>query len=392
MLVEHFVELFLASAPWLLLGLFIAGLIQVYVPTDMMSRHLGEEGIGSATKAAFIGAPLPLCSCGVIPAGLGLRKAGASRSATTSFLVATPETGVDSVSLSYALLGPFMAIVRPITAIVSAIVAGVLVGKDDHQVSTLDGEQQSSCCASKKEQGENAKKQNTEQTKSAEQTTNASQDNEAAGCCGSKHSHSHSHSHQHQEQPSSTVGQKLTSAFKYSTQNMIDDTATWLLIGLFFAACIQTFVPGDFLAKWGSGLLAMTVMVLVSIPMYICATASTPIAAGLLLSGVSPGAVLVFMMAGPATNIATLGVVAKALGRRAVVAYLIGVIGTAFVAGWLTDYLVAAYGFNVAPMVGHEHQMLPDWLVVGSSILLALLMLRSYIAKLPINKLMGRDA
>lgn len=240
-----------------------------------------------------------------------------------------------------------MAIIRPIAAIVSAIVAGVLVGKENEVDNKPAAQPQSSCCASK-------------------------------------------NVHPHQPNKSAvievSIGTKLRRAFKYSTQNMIADTATWLLIGLFFAALIQTFVPGDFLAKWGSGLLAMTVMVLVSIPMYICATASTPIAAGLLLSGVSPGAVLVFMMAGPATNIATLGVVAKALGRRAVVAYLIGVIGTAFVAGWLTDYLVVAYGFNVAPMVGHEHQLLPDWLVVGSAILLALLMIRSYIAKLPINK------
>ena len=352
MLLEHFITLFLASAPWLLLGLIIAGLIQVFVPVDMMSKHLGGEGVLSATKAAFIGAPLPLCSCGVIPAGLGLRKAGASKSATTAFLVATPETGVDSVSLSYALLGPFMAIVRPITAIVSAIVAGVLVGKenpDDNRAITT--------------------------TKS---------------CCGSGHNHGHSHSHDKSHSHPSLLN-KLTSALKYATQDMIADTATWLLVGLFFAAVIQTFVPADFLATWGSGLGAMTVMVLVSIPMYICATASTPIAAGLLLSGVSPGAVLVFMMAGPATNIATLGVVSKALGTRAVAAYLIGVIGTAFIAGFITDYLLAHYDFTVAPMIGHEHQMLPDWLVVGSSILLALLIVRAYIVKLPINKLMGRD-
>ena len=362
MLLEHFIELFLASAPWLLLGLFIAGLIQVFVPTETMSKHLGGEGIVSATKAAFIGAPLPLCSCGVIPAGLGLRKAGASKSATTSFLVATPETGVDSVSLSYALLGPFMAIVRPITAIISAIVAGVLVGKDN-QTDSITETEGDSCCASDHDHGHH----HEEKTSS--------------GCCGHK-----------KAKKQNLLLSKLQQAFKYSTQNMIADTATWLLIGLFFAALIQTYVPSDFLAKWGSGLLAMTVMVLVSIPMYICATASTPIAAGLLLSGVSPGAVLVFMMAGPATNIATLGVVAKALGRRAVVAYLTGVIGTAFVAGWLTDWLVTEFGFNVAPMVGHEHQMIPDWLVIGSSILLALLIVRSYMSKFSINKFMGRDA
>jgi len=348
MLIEHFVELFLASAPWLLLGLFIAGLIQVFVPTKMMSKHLGEEGVKSAVKAAFIGAPLPLCSCGVIPAGLGLRKAGASKSATTSFLVATPETGVDSVSLSYALLGPFMAVIRPIAAIVSAVVAGVLVGKDDKP----------------------AAEDELSSTKS---------------CCGSK-SHSHSHSHQRAKTdehidktaPSNIRPwwQKVKQATRYSSTTMLADTAVWLLIGLFFAALIQAYVPSDFLAKWGSGLLAMTVMVLISIPMYICATASTPIAAGLLLSGVAPGAVLVFMLAGPATNIATLGVVSKALGKRAVAAYLVGVIGTALVFGFITDALVASYGFTVAPMMGEEHQMLPDWLVMGSGILLAVLMLK----------------
>jgi uncharacterized membrane protein YraQ (UPF0718 family) len=360
-LLFHFVELFLASAPWLLLGLFIAGLIQVFVPTKMMSQHLGKEGFFTAVKAAFIGAPLPLCSCGVIPAGLGLRKAGASRSATTSFLVATPETGVDSVSLSYALLGPFMAVIRPIAAIVSAIVAGVLVGKDS--------------------------------------PTEASAVAGSGGCCGSKqqasshdeHLHEHLHEHQSAETKSNCcesknpvkqgLWHKVKQAISYSCNKMIADTFVWLLIGLFFAALIQAYVPQDFLAKWGSGLLAMTVMVLISIPMYICATASTPIAAGLLLSGVSPGAVLVFMMAGPATNIATLGVVAKALGRRAVVAYLTGVIGTALVFGYLTDFLVAEYGFVVQPMIGEEHQMLPDYLVVGCGLLLALLMLRIAVQK-----------
>ena len=150
----------------------------------------------------------------------------------------------------------------------------------------------------------------------------------------------------------------------------------WLVIGLFFAALVQTYVPESYLSQWGSGIFAMLVVILISIPMYICATASTPIAAGLLLSGVSPGAVLVFMLAGPATNIATLGVVGKELGKRAVFAYLTGVIGMALLFGFLTDYLVDEFGFVVAPMMGTEHEVLPHWLSLASGIILAILMLR----------------
>ena len=349
MLLENFLILYLASAPWLLLGLLIAGLIQVFVPPSLMSQQLGKEGFFSAVKASFIGAPLPLCSCGVIPAALGLRKAGASRSATTSFLVATPETGVDSVSMSYVLLGPFMAIVRPITAIVSAIVAGSLVGKDDKVAATETKVE--SCCSKKTPEPEP----------------------EPHACCDKSHSHSHA-------KPDG-FAKKLKDSINYSVTDLLEGTALWLLAGLFFAALVQTFVPSDYLSQWGGGLLAMLVMVVISIPMYICATASTPIAAGLLLSGVSPGAVLVFMMAGPATNVATLGVVAKALGRRAVAAYLTGVIGTAMLFGWLTNELVATYGFEVAPQIGHEHEVIPLWLVNGSGALLLLLLVRTVLIK-----------
>lgn len=350
LLFENFVVLFEASAPWLLLGLLIAGLIQVFVPASLMSKQLGKEGIFSATKAAFIGAPLPLCSCGVIPAALGLRKAGASRSATTSFLVSTPETGVDSITMSYALLGPFMAIIRPITAVTSAIVAGSLVGKDDG--GKKPGDTQVKSCCSKKAPVEPEPKK--------------------SGCCGTKS--------ESKAKPGFWL--KVKQSIHYSFTDLLGGTALWLMIGLFFAALVQTFVPGDFLAKWGSGLIAMVIMVLISIPMYICATASTPIAAGLLLSGVSPGAVLVFMMAGPATNVATLGVVGKELGKRAVFAYLFGVIGTAMAFGALTDYLVTIYGFEVAPQIGHEHKVLPQWMVLLCSVALFVLMVRAAVIQM----------
>ncbi|MCF2898891.1 SO_0444 family Cu/Zn efflux transporter [Pseudoalteromonas sp. OFAV1] len=406
-LLSNFWHLFLLSAPWLMLGLFIAGLLNVYLPANFLNRHLGKEGLWTTVKAAFIGAPMPLCSCGVIPAAIGLRRAGASKSATTAFLVSTPETGVDSVSVSYVLLGPFMAVIRPIAAVCSAIVAGVLVGKDSelHQQQSTTANKENtkttSCCSSKQPEPMTtasccSKEASAKPTQSccSKRTTKELEAVKTTSCCSNKGSQATPESQQScaseqavpsqksccsSEQPTKTVESrfsKLKRAVSFSCNKLLEDTMIWLMIGLFFAALVQTYVPESYLSQWGSGILAMLVVILISIPMYICATASTPIAAGLLLSGVSPGAVLVFMLAGPATNIATLGVVGKELGKRAVVAYLIGVIATALAFGFLTDYLVTQYGFVVAPMIGEEHEVLPHWLSFISGIVLATLMLR----------------
>ena len=378
-LLNNFWQLFLLSAPWLMLGLLIAGLLNVYLPANFLNRHLGKEGLWTTIKAAFIGAPMPLCSCGVIPAAIGLRRAGASKSATTAFLVSTPETGVDSVSVSYVLLGPFMAIIRPIAAVCSAIAAGVLVGKDHeihsqhkHQAATAD-DNSAGCCSSntsaevKKESSCCSSNASAEIKKEPSGfSTEDSASIKADRCCKS-------------EKPSLSIESRVAKfkrAIRFSCNKLLEDTMVWLVIGLFFAALVQTYVPESYLSQWGSGIFAMLVVILISIPMYICATASTPIAAGLLLSGVSPGAVLVFMLAGPATNIATLGVVGKELGKRAVFAYLTGVIGMALLFGFLTDYLVDEFGFVVAPMMGTEHEVLPHWLSLASGIILAILMLR----------------
>ncbi|MFV0595385.1 permease [Shewanella sp.] len=486
MLLKNFIDLFLDSAPWLLLGLILAGLLKVFVPMAWMQKQLGGHGFKTVVKAALLGAPLPLCSCGVIPAAVGLRRSGASKAATTSFLVSTPETGVDSVTVSYVLLGPFMAIVRPIAAITSAIVAGLLVGRDDDGKPAAKTEVQSgkalasetpvaSCCASKSSAKATVVKAEAvksccsstktsaitpvkssccgdkTQTPSTEpkikMTPMAAPSLMAAGgpimgsvgmvnaakvsavkventgsCCGTQtatpekivvvkkgaccSSTSSKAVDVHQaegesccastqdmatELKSESVIARVGIGLKYAATDLVRDTTLWLLVGLFFAALVQTYVPEDFLAKWGDGLLAMLVMVLVSVPMYICATASTPIAAGLLLAGVSPGAVLVFMMAGPATNIATLGVVTKELGKRALYGYLGGVLGVALAAGALVNYLVATFGFEVMPQIGEQHQMLPEWLVATSGIVLALLMAKVVFEKIPRSWLRRSD-
>ncbi|MGB0893065.1 MAG: SO_0444 family Cu/Zn efflux transporter [Parashewanella sp.] len=377
MLVENFLELFLESAPWLLLGLVIAGLLKMFVPLEWMNKQLGGYGFKTVVKAALFGAPLPLCSCGVIPAAVGLRRAGASKAATTTFMVSTPETGVDSVSVSYVLLGPFMAVVRPIAAVVSAVVAGLLVGpdraEDNVDSNKVANHSDDSCCSSKP----------------ATKTSCCSSESKpkiekVESCCGSTSS-SHQHSHVHNDATSADVSvfDKIVSGLKYASTDLVKDTTLWLLVGIFFAALVKTYVPEDFLAHYGSGILAMLVMIAISIPMYICATASTPIAAGLLLAGVSPGAVLVFMLAGPATNIATLGVVSKELGKRALFGYLGGVIGVAVLSGFIVDYLVVTYGFVVAPQIGEQHSLLPQWVVAASGLILGLLMLKVIVEKLP---------
>ncbi|GGQ30347.1 SO_0444 family Cu/Zn efflux transporter [Shewanella litoralis] len=452
MLLTNFIHLFLESAPWLLLGLVLAGLLKVFVPMAWMQKQLGGHGVKTVFKAALLGAPLPLCSCGVIPAAVGLRRAGASKAATTSFLVSTPETGVDSITVSYVLLGPFMAIVRPIAAITSAIVAGLLVGRDDddgmpatakaQSDSSATAKVESSCCASKKTSpsspsqaasstrdsnaeivqhagvkmiavkaesvlspmasanvlsAEQAPKQSSccaskadtqpKEVKSSCCSSKAEPEVAATSSCCASTSVKAEHA-ENSEQASccastqdiatelkqNSVFSRVLSGLHYAATDLVRDTTLWLLVGLFFAALVQTYVPADFLVKWGDGILAMLVMVLVSIPMYICATASTPIAAGLLLAGVSPGAVLVFMMAGPATNIATLGVVTKELGKRALYGYLGGVIGVALTFGVLVNYLVDTFGFKVMPQIGEEHALLPQGVVAVSGIVLAILM------------------
>ncbi|WP_432455846.1 MULTISPECIES: SO_0444 family Cu/Zn efflux transporter [unclassified Agarivorans] len=336
MLLTNFIGLFLSAAPWLLLGFVIAASLKLGLPSRWLAKHLGNNRPSTTIKAAFIGAPLPLCSCGVIPAALGLRRAGASNSATTSFLIATPETGVDSVAISYALLGPVMAIIRPIAAIVSAIVAGLLVGNSE--AGQAPKTVVKSCCS--------------------------------GGQCAS------------QSSPAETPTADWRSSLRRwadALLEMVRDSYLWLFVGLAFAALIQTYLPESFMTRWGQGWGTMVVMVLVGIPMYICATASTPIAAGLIIAGISPGAALVFMLAGPATNIATLMLVRQEMGMRALVAYLSGVIVTAMAFGWSLDWAIGYWHWPVDPVAWQQQQFIATtWVLASSSMIAALVAYASW--------------
>jgi len=329
-LLSIFWNLVIESAPWLLMGYLLAGIIKQVIPSSWVEKQLSEPGLLSIVKGAFIGAPLPLCSCGVIPTALAIRKAGASKGATSSFLVATPETGVDSISFSYAVLGPIFALMRPIGALTSAIVAGILV-------NTFDGKEEV-----------------------VEETTST-----CGSCCASKKA-------QEAEQKAS-LGERFIAAVKYGYGRMISDTAKWLAIGLIAATIITAVVPQSFFLQWGDGLMAMIVMVVVGLPMYICATASTPVAASLLFAGISPGAALVFMLTGPATNIATMGVIREQLGTRSLMAYLAGVVGTAIICGLVLNSLYANFGWPLQLSMAEHGESYPLWRQLAAELLVGLI-------------------
>jgi len=337
-LMQNYILLFTESAPYLLFGLLLAGIIHMLIPERWITKFLGEKS--SVVTAAIIGTPLPLCSCSVIPTAIGIRRAGASKASTASFMVATPETGVDSIGVTYALMGPIMAIVRPISAILSAITAGTLVRLWDKETATTTKADPVSCC-SKQKQNESNKQQ-------------------------------------------LSLGQKLLAAMTYGYGKLLADFMGWLLVGIGFAALIQTFVPPSLMSEYGNGIFAMLLTVIISIPMYICATASTPIAAGLMLSGVSPGAALVFMLTGPATNIATLMVVKNELGIKSLLGYLTGVISTAIVSGLVLDWVLET--FQITIQVSHgQHSEMTSLFYSVSAIVLAGLIIAQYYKKFSNN-------
>ena len=361
---------------WLVIGLFIGGLFKTLIPTAFLQKHLSHDGFGSIVKAAILGAPLPLCSCGVIPAAMGLRKAGASKSATTSFLVSTPETGVDSVFITYAMMGPFMAIVRPIIALTSAITAGTLVNffdtddeKIEDETTKNKTENNSSCCA-KEEVTEPVQTSCCDSKSEEQKTINETEES----CCSTD------------EKEISTL-HKVWNGVSYAFTNLLDEIIFWLVIGLVFAAMVQTFVSNEFLLEYGTGWTGMLVMLVVGIPMYVCATASTPLAAGFLLAGISPGAVIVFLMAGPATNMATLGIITQQMGKRTMVLYLIGIMSIALSSGFLVNWLVSHWSIDIDQHLSMQHSHIPMWLQGLSLLLLLGLSLRKFFNGKGIKKL-----
>ncbi len=321
------------AAPWLILGFAAAGLVQAFVSTEAVGAHLGGKGFGPVVRAALWGIPLPLCSCGVLPAAMGLRKQGATKGATVSFLISTPETGVDSIAVTYALMDPLMTVWRPLSALVTAVVAGVVetvVGTRD-EVAPASGSKVGCACDSASEVGCASDLKVGCASDSGSKIGTAS---DLKAGCGEEVS-----SGKNKE----SLAARLAAGLKYGFVELLWEIAPWLAVGIVAAGAISALVPQGWLeAGLGGGFVAMLVMLVAGVPMYICATASTPVAAALILKGLSPGAALVFLLVGPATNVATLIAVGKSLGLGASLRYLASIALSALAMGVALDWVYSS--------------------------------------------------
>ena len=340
---NEILQLINEMSPYLLLGFLLAGLMHAFIPGRLYTQYLADGSWRSVVYAALIGVPLPLCSCGVIPTAMSMRKEGASKGATVSFLIATPQTGVDSIFATYSLLGLPFAIIRPIVAFVTALVGGQMVNTFDKDQTTT--------------------------------TVTTSNDTCDGDCC---HATQAADSH-------TSFMQKLVEALRYGFIEMMGDIGKWLVIGLVIAGLITVFIPQEFFAVFAdNSLLSILLVLCISIPMYVCATGSIPIAVALMLKGLTPGAALVLLMAGPAANAASILIINKVLGRKTLLIYLASITIGAIVFALGIDYLLPREWFTPTMVATHgdccDEPM--SWFNIACSILLACLLLYSLIQHL----------
>ncbi|MFH1142939.1 MAG: SO_0444 family Cu/Zn efflux transporter [Candidatus Eisenbacteria bacterium] len=353
--IRETIGFFYRVAPYLLFGFFLAGLLRVLVPARWLASMFGRPNLKSVLLASIAGVPLPLCSCSVLPTAVAMRRSGASKGATVSFLISTPETGVDSISITYALLGPLMAVLRPLVAFVTAAAAGIAVNRLETRT----------------ERGPRG--DGTDEAAAIDAPACATPE----ACAGAVLS-GHAADGATPGAPGRPRGSQLIREIaKVSYTDLLDDIGPYLLIGILLSGLLSALLPAGALAVPAlQGLPSMLIMLAVSIPLYVCATGSTPIAAALILKGLNPGAALVFLLAGPATNIAAMTVLLKLLGRRALLAYLLSIAIFSLLAGFLVNSLYAASGIDAAASVGRA-DFIPRWIEALSALVLIALMVRS---------------
>ncbi len=312
-ILQEIYSVYLSLAPYLFIGLTFAGALHIFVGTKLITRYMGKKGFWSSVKASLLGVPMPLCSCGVIPTAFQLRKSGASKGATVSFLISTPQTGIDSIIPTYAMLGPIFAAFRPIYALISGVLGGTITDnfvknvKDEHLVV------EDSC---------------------------------SSGCCSSGHDHGHSHGEK--------KSNKFVEFIRYAYGEFLDDLTPQLIVGIILAGLISIIPDSIFSIVEGSYLLQLLLVLAIGIPLYVCATSSIPIALALMAKGLTPGAAFVFLVVGPATNVATITLITNALGKKIVSLY-VGIIAvTGIIGGLILDYIHNVVGFDLHASMDHH--------------------------------------
>jgi hypothetical protein len=332
-------DMFLEMSPYLLLGFAFAGILHVLIPKSVVTKQIGKKGILSVIKATLLGVPLPLCSCGVIPTGVSFYHNGASKGATNAFLISTPQTGIDSILVTSSLLNWSWAITRPIIALITGVFGGLLTDKMDNGEAVQAVESCSDCSVPEK-----------------------------------KH--------------------WLVEIFNYAFIEFLGDISRQLVIGILIAVAITLLVPPTVFSEYLTNpFINMLLILVASIPLYVCATGSVPIGASLLALGVSPGAVLVFLMAGPATNAATITVLWKSIGKKATFAYLISIILGALFFGIMMDYVLPTEWFTISSeqVQEHIHHASSSWIAISSAIILISLILYVEIKKIIPKKVKVMD-
>jgi uncharacterized protein len=335
-------EILREAAPYVLFGFLAAGLLKVFLPEATIARHLGGNSSKAVLKASLLGIPLPLCSCGVIPAAIGLRNQGAGKGPTAAFLISTPESGVDSIAITWALLDPIMTVVRPVAAFITATFAGLLINRLPEETPVV----------------------------SAAMTVVASgkEDCNCSGNCAAP-----------PLRPS--LGMRLKDGLAYAFGDLLGDIGKWLLLGIGIAGVIAYLLPADFFNILGGEFSSLLIMLLVGIPLYICASASTPVAAAMVLKGLSPGAALVFLLAGPATNVATLTVITRFWGKKATAVYLTAIAFCSLLLGWLVNRLYAWTGADIGLWVQGGGEEEPSLWATAAAVLLLVLIGRSLVGR-----------
>ena len=320
--------MFLEMAPYLMLGLLFVGLLNLFFNKDLIVKHVGKNNFMSVFKAALFGIPLPLCSCGVVPSAVYMAKNGASKGSVVSFLIATPQTGIDSMIATYGMLGWVFAIFRPFAALIMGIVGGTVVR------------------FMKSDENENAK------FKFADYKSEKKADNcDCEDDCDDEDCDDECNCHTEKKQS------KFKTFFQYSFVEFLDDISVQFIIGLFISGLIAYLIPDNFFqgTAINNGIAGMLLMVLVGVPMYVCATASIPIAVTLMMKGFSPGVAFVFLAAGPATNAASITILINTLGKKITVTYILVISLTAIAFGLLLDQIFINYDINVHSAMSHAH-------------------------------------
>ncbi len=332
-------NLLLDSSVYIIFGLLVSGILRVFLSPNTVARHLSNGPVKSVLKSALLGIPIPLCSCGVLPAAVSLRKQGANSGATTAFLISTPESGVDSIAISYALLDPIMTIARPVAAFITAIFAGVT--------------------------------ENLFQKKTPKEQVIPDLSCPVDACCDGVDCDPAVHLHHH------SFYDKIRVGIRYAFTDVWADIVGWFFLGLLLAGLIMSLIPQGLAERYlGGGIYSMLIMLVIGIPIYICATASTPIAAAMILKGVSPGAALVFLLAGPATNVTSLTVLLSVLGKRAMAIYL-GMLATmSLVLGLALDYVYKLLSISPYASIGKAAELVPEWVQIGGTVFLIVVSIR----------------